>query len=158
MVALAADLAAPTGEPTFEDVAPGSPFYEYVQPLAAAGYIGGYPCGTMPTEPCEAGDKPYFRPNANATRGQISKIVSEAAQLDGDPGPPRFADVPEDNPFFVWTNRLANQGVISGYPCGGPNEPCDDQDLPYFRPAEHVTRGQTAKIVANIFYPNCQTP
>lgn len=158
MVALAADLDAPTGEQVFEDVAPGSPFYEYVQPLATAGYIGGYPCGTMPAEPCEAGDKPYFRPSTNATRGQLTKIVSEAAQLNGDPGPPRFSDVPEDNPFFLWTNRLANQGVISGYPCGGPNEPCDGQDLPYFRPAEHVTRGQTAKIVANTFYPNCQTP
>lgn len=158
MVALAADLSGPLGDQVFEDVAPGSTFYAPVQRLATAGYISGYPCGTVPAEPCQAGDRPYFRPSQNATRGQLSKIVSETAQLTGDPGDPRFTDVPEDNPFFVWINRLSNQGVISGYSCGGPGEPCDDQDLPYFRPAEQVTRGQTAKIVANTFYPNCQTP
>ncbi|MDQ3707628.1 MAG: S8 family serine peptidase [Chloroflexota bacterium] len=158
MVALAADLDAPTGEQVFQDVPPGSTFYGPVQQLATAGYIGGYPCATVPTEPCGAGSKPYFRPGANATRGQLSKIVSETAQLGGNPGEQRFTDVAEDSPFFVWVNRLANQGVISGYPCGNPGEPCDDQDLPYFRPGANVTRGQTSKIVANTFYPNCQTP
>jgi subtilisin family serine protease len=158
MVALSAELDAPTGEQTFEDVAPGSPFYGPIQQLANAGYIGGYPCGSVPSEPCGPGSRPYFRPAANATRGQVSKIVSETAQLTGDPGQPRFADVPEGSPFFIWVNRLANQGVISGYPCGSPGETCDDQDRPYFRPNENVTRGQTAKIVANTFYPNCQAP
>jgi hypothetical protein len=78
--------------------------------------------------------------------------------LTGDPGDQQFTDVPEGSPFFEWVNRLAAQGVISGYPCGSPGEPCDDQDLPYFRPGANVTRGQTAKIVANTFYPNCQAP
>lgn len=158
MVALAAELDAPAGEQTFEDVAPDSPFYDPIQQLANAGYIGGYPCESVPAEPCGPGNRPYFRPAANATRGQLSKIVSQTAQLNDDPGQPRFADVPEDSPFFVWVNRLAGQGVISGYPCGSPGEPCDDQDRPYFRPNANVTRGQTAKIVANTFYPNCQAP
>ena len=28
--------------------------------------------------PCDGGNRPYFRPNANATRGQIAKIVYTA--------------------------------------------------------------------------------
>ena len=45
-------------------------------------------------------------------------------------------------------------GVISGYPCGGAGEPCPGT---YFRPNNNVTRGQTSKIVANTFYPGCQS-
>ncbi|HEY0071719.1 MAG TPA: S-layer homology domain-containing protein [Chloroflexia bacterium] len=157
MVALGASLSGPTGAQIFEDVEPGSTFYGPIQQLASRGYIGGYPCGG-PSEPCEEGDRPYFRPGANTTRGQLSKIVSEAAQFDEAPGPQKFADVPDDSPFFAWINRLANKGAIGGYACGGPGEECDAQARPYFRPGENVTRGQTSKIVANTFYPNCQTP
>lgn len=157
MVTLAADLDAPAGEQVFQDVPPGSAFYGPVQQLAKAGYIGGYPCGGA-GETCGSDNKPYFRPGANATRGQLSKIMSEAAQLGEDPGARKFSDVPENSPFFAWVNRLANRGVISGYPCGSPGEPCDSEARPYFRPGSNVTRGQTAKIVANTFYPNCQAP
>jgi hypothetical protein len=54
--------------------------------------------------------------------------------------------------------RLSNHQVLSGYPCGGEGEPCDDINRPYFRPYNEVTRGQASKIVANAFYPNCETP
>ena len=158
MVALAANLAGPTGNQIFEDVKPGSTFYDPIQQLASRGYIGGYPCGRVESEPCEAGDRSYFRPGVNTTRGQLSKIVSETARFVDAPGTQKFADVPEESPFFTWINRLANRGVISGYTCGGPGEACDAQSRPYFRPNDYVTRGQTAKIVANTFYPNCQTP
>jgi hypothetical protein len=143
MVALAAELSGPTGAQMFEDVPPGSAFYDPIQQLASRGYIGGYPCGG-PGEPCVAGNRPYFRPGLNTTRGQLSKIVSETAQLSDPPGPQKFTDVPTDSPFYVWINRLANLDVISGYPCGGAREPCDGQNRPYFRPGANVTRGQTA--------------
>ncbi len=157
MVALAANLSGSTGNQIFEDVQPGSTFYDPIQQLASRGYIGGYPCGGA-GEPCEAGNLPYFRPGVNTTRGQLSKIVSETARFNEGPGPQKFADVPGDSPFFVWINRLANRGVISGYSCGGAGEGCDAQSRPYLRPNDKVTRGQTAKIVANTFFPNCYTP
>jgi hypothetical protein len=47
---------------------------------------------------------------------------------------------------------------MGGYPCGSPGETCDEQNRPYFRWNAQVTRGQTSKIVANTFFPNCQTP
>ena len=70
-----------------------------------------------------------------------------------------FADVPASNPFWVFVERVALHSVISGYGCGGVGEPCEPPlNRPYFRPYGSATRGQTAKIVANTFYPGCQTP
>jgi hypothetical protein len=72
-----------------------------------------------------------------------------------------YADVPptgEGSQFYEWIMRLTNRGVMAGYPCGSPGETCDAQNRPYFRWNVQVTRGQTAKIVANTFFPNCQTP
>jgi hypothetical protein len=161
MVALAAGLSDPAGPQIFEDVPPASTFYAPIQQLASRGYIGGYPCGGSEAELCVAPlNRKYFRPGQNTTRGQLAKIVSETAQLDDPPGEEKFADVPSDSPFFVWINRLVNLEIISGYACGGvgAGEPCDASNRPYFRPGDMVSRGQTAKIVANTFFPGCQTP
>jgi len=123
------------------------------------GYMGGYSCGQEPSEPCIAPDnRPYFRPFANATRGQLAKIVSNAAGLSGVPTGQFYADVPPDHPFYVWTMRLTDLGAMSGYACGGQGEPCDGQNRPYFRPYVSVTRGQASKIVANTFFPGCLIP
>lgn len=163
-----------TGQ-TFEDVKPtgqegASPFYEFIELLTRAGHMGGYACQDPDTNPgtdipCVAPDnRPYFRPGANATRGQLSKIVSNAVGLNDTPTGQTFTDVPDDSPFYVWIQRFASRGYIGGYPCGGTNpetgeaEPCDDQDRPYFRPNNTVTRGQTAKIVANAVFPDCAIP
>ena len=53
------------GAPHFTDVPPGNPFYYFVETAYNNGVISGYADGT-------------FRPNNNATRGQISKIVYSA--------------------------------------------------------------------------------
>ena len=68
---------APTPCPIqFSDVPEGSTFYVYVRCLACRGIVSGYGDGT-------------FRPNNNVTRGQLSKIVSNAAGF----GIPRRSDV-----------------------------------------------------------------
>ncbi len=148
------------GEQIYEDVPPASPFYTWINRLSRRGHMGGYPCGTVPNEPCEPpNDRPYFRPNFNATRGQLSKIVSNAAGYADIPAGQIFEDVPPDNAFYMWIQRLASRGIMGGYPCGGEGEPCIEPDnRPYFRWAATVTRGQSTKIVANTFFPNCQTP
>ncbi|HST03943.1 MAG TPA: S8 family serine peptidase, partial [Chloroflexia bacterium] len=68
----------PPGAQQYEDVAVGSTFFDFVWRLSDRGYINGYPCGG-PGEPCGSGNLPYFRPNANVTRGQLSKIDANAA-------------------------------------------------------------------------------
>jgi subtilisin family serine protease len=159
MVSGAAGFTEPVPTQMFEDVPPGSPFYDFIGRLAGRGHMGGYQCGLRETEPCvPPGNRPYFRPNENATRGQISKIVSNAAGFSEPVTGQFYADVTVDNPFYNEIMRLTTRGVMSGYPCGGVGEPCDSENRPYFRWGNAVTRGQASKIVANTFFPNCQTP
>jgi hypothetical protein len=148
----------PGGDQLFLDVPPGSTFYDFVQRLGARGYMSGYACGGQ-GEPCGPGNLPYFRPGGTATRGQIAKIVSNAASFSDGPSGQSFQDVPPDSTFFDFIQRLSMRNIINGYACGGPGEPCvPPGNLPYFRPNGNVTRGQTSKIVSNTFYPGCQTP
>jgi 5'-nucleotidase / UDP-sugar diphosphatase len=142
---------------TFEDVPPSNTFYEWIERLTTRGYMSGYACGG-PGEPCTSG-RPYFRPFANATRGQTSKIVSNAAGFTETHTSQTFQDVPPTHTFYQEIQRLASRGVMGGYVCGGPGEPCvGPENRPYFRPGNDVTRGQSSKIVANTFFANCNTP
>jgi len=159
IVSNSAGFQEPVSGQTFEDVPPGSTFYEYIERLTSRGVMNGYPCGSA-GEPCiPPANRPYFRPNASATRGQISKIVSNAAGFQEPVSGQTFEDVPPGSTFYDFIERLASRGVINGYPCGGPGEPCiPPLNRPYFRTNNNVTRGQTTKIVANTFFPGCDTP
>jgi glucose/arabinose dehydrogenase/plastocyanin len=157
VVSNAAGLDKDPGEPIYADVPSGHPFYSWINRLTLRGYMGGYECGG-PGEPCNGANQPYFRPYSNATRGQLSKIVSNAANYSDTPTEQFFEDVPPSHPFYVWIQRLASRGIMSGYPCGGIGEPCGPGDRPYFRPGNEVTRGQASKIVANTFRGSCPLP
>lgn len=58
-----------------------------------------------------------------------------------------FADVQAANTFYEFVNRLYKQEIVTGYACGGPGEPCDAENRPYYRPGNTVTRQQMAKFV-----------
>jgi N-acetylneuraminic acid mutarotase len=149
----------PPGQ-VYEDVPTTDTFYVWIGRLTSRGVMSGYPCGTVPVEPCVAPDnRPYFRPNSNATRGQIAKIVSNAAGFEGTPLQQTFEDVLSSSTFYLWIERLASRGIMGGYPCGSPGDPCVAPDnRPYFRPNNNATRGQVSKIVSGAFYPNCEPP
>jgi hypothetical protein len=149
-----AGWAEPSGPQQFEDVLPGSTFYDYIWRLADRVIINGYPCGG-PGEPCGPANMPYFRPGANVTRGQLAKIDSGAAYYTETPTGRQYEDVLPGSTFYTYTYRLALHNIMSGYPCGGVGEPCGPNNLPYFRPGNSASRGQTTKIVANTFFPNC---
>jgi hypothetical protein len=165
-VSNSAGYTEPAGAQIYEDVPPSNVFYEFINRLSRRGHMGGYPCGMRPTEPCvEPNDMPYFRSNENASRGQLAKIVSNAAGFSEPHSEQTYEDVPGDNPFYLWIERLTMRGVMGGYFCGGVNpetgqaEPCmAPNSRPYFRPFNTVTRGQTSKIVANTFFPGCEAP
>jgi hypothetical protein len=142
----------PSTQQTFADVAPGSTFHTWIERLAGRGLIGGYPCGGL-FEPCVApANRPYFRPNANVTRGQLAKIVSGAAGWTETPTGQTFADAPPGSTFYLWIERIASRGIVGGYPCGGPGEPCvAPPNRPYFRPNNNATRGQVAKVVTRAY-------
>jgi hypothetical protein len=155
IVSNAAGFTEPVTGQTYADVEVNSTFYDFVERLTTREIISGYECGMQPGEPCDAQSRPYFRVNANATRGQISKIISNAAGFEEDPGVQLFTDVPMGSTFYAYINRLSLRGIISGYECGTQGEPCDSEHRPYFRAANNATRGQTAKIVGNTFYAEC---
>jgi hypothetical protein len=108
---------------TFSDVRQSEYFYEAVRYLYCAGVISGYSGGT-------------FRPYNFTTRGQLSKIVvlAEAWPLLNPPEP-RFSDVSRFDPIYRYVETAAGRGIISGYADGT------------FRPGNHITRGQLAKII-----------
>jgi hypothetical protein len=143
---------------TFADIPPGAPFWAAVELLAAqtAGPISGYTCGG-PGEPCDAQRRPYYRPNVNVTRAQLSKIVARSAGYYAGTGMQIFEDVPGSNPFYAWIGALNDHGAISGYSCGSaPDAPCvAPGNRPYFRPGLPVTRGQVAKIFTQVFPQVC---
>jgi predicted extracellular nuclease/phosphatidylserine/phosphatidylglycerophosphate/cardiolipin synthase-like enzyme len=160
IVSQSAGFSESPGQQIYEDVPPASPFFTWIQRLSNRGLVGGYRCGLVPEEPCiTPGNRPYFRPNASATRGQLSKIVASARGITTTPTGETYQDVGTTHAFYVWIEQLSNLGVMGGYPCGTvPSEPCGPENKPYFRPNNNVTRGQAAKIVANTFFPNCVTP
>ncbi len=162
IVSNAAGFGEPVSGQSFEDVLPGSAFYTFTERMAGRGILSGYPCGghePAGAEPCDPQNRPYFRPTMGATRGQIAKIVAQSAGIIDPPGERRFEDMPQGSPFYADIQRLANRGVMDGYACGRPDEPCvPPGNRPYFRSGSNATRGQTSKIVANTFLPNCQTP
>jgi hypothetical protein len=157
VVSLAAGFNEPVSGQTFEDVLPGSTFYVYIERMSERGLVSGYPCGGA-GEPCGPENRPYFRPGDYNTRGQLTKLVSNAANFVEPPVGQTFEDVLPGATFYTFTERLAGRNIMGGYPCGGAGEPCGPESRPYFRPGNNVTRGQTAKIVSNTFLPACYTP
>jgi ribosomal protein L30/L7E len=111
--------------PTFTDVPTTHTFYQYIETAAHEGLVSGYSDGT-------------FRPENNVTRGQLSKIVVEAAGWPLlNPPTPTFSDVPPLSPFYQHIETAYSHSIISGYSDGT------------FRPGNPATRGQIAKIVHN---------
>jgi hypothetical protein len=154
IVSDSAGFSDPQPTQMFEDVPIGSSFQAYIGRLAIRSYISGYQCGG-PGEPCGPNNLPYFRPNANISRGQIAKIDSNAAGYNDTPGAQQYEDVLPGSTFYDFIWRLSDRGLVNGYPCGGTGEPCGPGNLPYFRPGANATRGQASKIVSNTFFPNC---
>jgi hypothetical protein len=94
----------------FTDVPPEYTFYPYIHCLSCRGIINGY---NDPAH-CPTG-VPCFRPSDNVTRGQLAKIVSNSAGFSEMWTEQTFTDVPTDNAFYQYIERLYSRGVINGY-------------------------------------------
>ena len=90
----------------FIDVLQGSTFYPFVHCLACAGIISGYPDGT-------------FRPNNSVTRGQLSKIVSNAAGYNETHSEQTFEDVLPGSTFYDFVQRLSSRSYCRRIPLRG---------------------------------------
>ena len=109
--------------PTFSDVPSDSVFYSVIETAAAHHIISGYSDGT-------------FRPSANITRGQITKLIALAEGWPlAPPVRPTFSDVAPGNVFYLYIEATAARGIISGYSDGT------------FRPGNLATRAQLSKML-----------
>ncbi|HEX8597858.1 MAG TPA: S-layer homology domain-containing protein [Chloroflexia bacterium] len=142
----AANTKIPTITPSvcsvsFTDVPPGSSFEPYVACLVCRGILSGYNTG----ERCAGTGEPCFRPGESITRGQMAKIVSNAAGFTEDHVKATFSDVATNHTFYIYIQRLASRNIVSGY---GTAAHCP-AGVPCFLPGATVSRGQMAKFVAS---------
>ena len=107
----------------YSDVHPNQYFYRAVDWLTCRGIISGYADNT-------------FRPNNNATRAQIVKmVVLGEGWFLYQPPQPTFSDVLTSDWFYSYVETGYKHGIITGYGDGT------------FRPSNNVTRGQLSKII-----------
>lgn len=89
----------------FEDVPPGSTFFNFIRNLYISGVISGYPCGG-PGEPCGPENLPYYRPNSGVNRAQMAKFADEVRKKPGF-----FIETTEALPFYVRTSAINGRAV-----------------------------------------------
>jgi hypothetical protein len=125
MVVIAFGIANAGGsEQHFSDVPAGSTYHSYIEAAYSRGLISGYGDGT-------------FRPYGNVTRGQIAKIVVQAAGYDlVTPATPSFSDVSANNVFYRYIETAHANNILGGYSDGT------------FRPDNAATRAQVSKVVS----------
>lgn len=125
-------VLAPLAQAAFSDVS-GGEFAQYINDLSARGVLGG------------AGGN--FYPSFNLTRGELAKVLVNAAGIPvANGGTARFSDVPAGHTFYDYVMTLAARGTVNGYSDGT------------FRPNAYVTRGEFSKMVVGAFgfQPNTQ--
>jgi hypothetical protein len=97
----------------------------------------------------------YAAPSQSLDGSTASQSIASSTNTANQPdatcpsGGQCFTDVPSGNPFYSFVNRIFQQDLVTGYPCGGAGEPCDAQHRPYYRPNNNVTRQQMAKFIDN---------
>jgi hypothetical protein len=149
LLVIAAGFDTPYTQQTFTDVPPTNPYWAYIECMHAHNLLTGYADGT-------------FRWQNTITRGQFAKVLANTCGFNEQVAPSKqaFEDVPQSNAFWYFVEQLARRSIMSGYECGGPDEPCAPPwNRPYFRwrnAMNTVTRAEMARILARTFFPNCQ--
>ncbi len=135
-------LYTPSGAQDFTDVPPGYFAYVFIETGFHNNVLSGFDAGTC----ASAGATfPCYLPNRPITRGQLTKLVVNAAHYalyTPTGGTPTFSDVPPSNVFFVSIETAHNKGIINGYPGG------------IFLPNQAIQRDQMCQIV----YKGVTTP
>jgi hypothetical protein len=128
VLAFGLPLVAPETQ-RFSDVAASNEFASYIETAYANGLVSGYADGT-------------FRPTSNVTRGQLAKIVVQAAKLKlANPATPTFSDVSAGSAFYRYIETAYSHGLLSGYPDGT------------FRAGDEANRGQVSKVTMKAAFP-----
>src|SRR5262245_8390954 len=90
------------------------------------------------------------QPQSPQTQSALSALSALSAPYATCPPDGQcFADVLPGNVYYAFVHRHYQHDLVSGYECGAPNEPCDPESRPYYRPLSNVTRQQMAKFIDN---------
>ncbi len=75
-------LCPGTPEQCFTDVTSTNTFFAFANRIFKQGLVSGFPCGGA-GEPCDTDNRPYYRPSAGVTRGQMAKFIDNARNQPG---------------------------------------------------------------------------
>jgi hypothetical protein len=112
---------------TFADVPPSNAFYNFINLMYEDGITGG--CSTNPLDYC---------PNSTTTRGEMAVFIITAMFGNSNfayTTTPYFNDVPANNSFFKFIQKMKDLNITSG--CGGGNYCLNDS----------VTRAEMAVFI-----------
>ncbi|MCZ2151526.1 MAG: SBBP repeat-containing protein [Bryobacterales bacterium] len=115
--------------PLFRDVPAGHPQFKWIQKLRQLGITTG----------CNLLD---YCPDDSVTRGQMSVFLirSKFGSTFESPATPYFTDVPSNNIFFQYIQKMKQLGVTTG--CGGGQFCVNDTN----------TRGQMAAFLSRMYF------
>jgi N-acetylmuramoyl-L-alanine amidase len=93
-------------------------------------------------------DYPWRSAEQAATRAQLAQTLMFAEGFEYYTGSGfQFADI-QGHWGRPWIRMAASRAIVEGYDCGvDPNEPCNSNNDPYFRPDNQTTRGQFSKML-----------
>jgi S-layer homology domain len=140
VLGFAIQLYTPAGAQDFTDVPPSYFAYAFIETGFHNGILNGFDANT-----CTAygATFPCYLPNIPITRGQLTKLVVNAAHYPlATPGTQTFTDVPPSNVFYIAIETAHAKRVINGYP---------DHT---FHPNQPISRDQMCQIV----YKGVTTP
>lgn len=140
----------------FQDVLPGSTFYDYIEYAYGRGLIVGYPCSTVSgsPEPCVAPTNyAYFRPANSVSRGQMAKMLAIAANFtDASPSTATFSDVQVGSTFFQYVERLVDHISTAPFPPDHPTQPSCTSGNPCFHPGTPASRSDLTEHVSLAYH------
>jgi hypothetical protein len=117
----------------FTDVPPTNVFYNFIDRLAVLGITVG----------CNPPDNTMYCPSSAVTREQMSAFILRGLGEFDPPTPvsQRFTDVPSNNLFYNFIDRMAVLNITLG---------CTPDHMMYC-PGDPVTRGQIAAFLVRAF-------
>jgi S-layer homology domain len=142
VLAFGLTLYTPNSGQDFTDVPPGYFAYLYIETGYHAAILSGFDANGCAAH---GATYPCYLPSLPITRGQLTKLVVNAAHyplITPSDRQPTFTDVPWLHVFFLSIETAYMHGVISGYPDGS------------FRPNNPIRRDEMAQIV----YKGMTTP
>ncbi len=126
-------LSSPSGSPSFDDVRPGTWYYDYMEDAGERTWVRG-DNNCYGRHPCTA------RPNDGIIRAEAAAIIVRTFDFEATGDAPRFSDVPNGSWYSNWVQAAADHCVLQG-----------DAGRATVRPLERVTRAEIIVMLSRAY-------